>query len=456
MFYRIRLPKGRIVILCSLLFPILSSLHAARWRDITPEEFAQKEPLVDPDYGAEIIFSETTLHQQLIETGTTGSFQTYNRIKVFNEKGVEELANFELTYSKGREIRRVEGRTIKPDGTIIKLEKEDIFDQEVIRKGRSNIRATSFAFPNLEPGDIIELQYSQRSGNSAYFVEVDFLNNLPAQRVNRKITPFNVSGIGSKIIWYNMPGFEGKPNRGTWEFELTNLPAKIDEPYSLPDLHIGPYVVLYYYNSEPREKVYWAERSKELYKEGRRRLKPSKDIEEFVAKHTAKTKTLMGQLNALYQYCQHEIKNHEYSYGVYTSKELEDLPTNDNPHETFTRGHGTPENINALFGGMARALGLKAELATTNDIRKMVFREGSKVSFALRDEVVALEIEGEWKFFNPGMPFLRFNALEWFACGSKALIGDRKGAPLTLVPMPGADFPLEPERESSALMSRAI
>ncbi|MCB1120954.1 MAG: DUF3857 domain-containing protein [Verrucomicrobiae bacterium] len=192
---------------CISLFLLLAtSVKAARWRDITPEEFAQKEALVDPEFGAEIIFSEAKLEQDITYSGiTTGSFQFYNRIKVFNEQGVEEISKFELVYSKGREIRRVEGRTVKPDGTVIELDRDDIFDKEVIRKGRTNLRATSFAFPNLEPGDIIELQYSQRSGKTAFFVTIDFTSKLPAQRVLRELKPFNFSGVGHRIIWFNIP-----------------------------------------------------------------------------------------------------------------------------------------------------------------------------------------------------------------------------------------------------------
>ncbi len=429
------------VVTVSFFFLTHCILDAARWRDVTPEEFALKKPVVDPEYGAEILFSEATLVQELTEYGTTGSFRYYNRIKVFNEKGVEDLSKFELTYLEGAEILRLEGRTVKPDGTVIKLEKDNIFDQEVIRTSRRKMRATSFAFPNLEPGDIIELQYRQRTGDSAFLLQIPFLSTLPAQRVYRKITPFTEEGIGNKIIWFKMPDFDGKPKRrGTWEFELFNLPAKTEEPYALPDLHLGPFVVLYYYNSEPKNKTYWVERSRELYKKGRRGMKPSKQIEDFVKAHTKGAKSVTDALTKLYLYCQAEINNHDYSHGVYTEKELEDLPKNDTPQETYSRGHGTPENINALFGSMARALGLKAELASTNDIRFMLFNEGSQYFFALRDDCAAIEIDGEWKFFNPGSPFLPFDSIAWWACGSKALIGRSKRGELTLVPMPKAEF----------------
>ena len=435
---------GRIVS-SALLLSTLNLLDAARWRDITPEEFAQKEPIVDPESGAEILFSEATLEQEFLEGLTIGSFQFYNRIKVFNEQGVEEMSKFELTYNKGQEIRRVEGRTIKPDGTVIELDKDSIFDQDVVKKGRSNVRATSFAFPNLEPGDIIELRYSRRTGREAFVVGMEFLNELPAQRVYRSIKPFSAEGIGNKIMKFQLPNVKLERNRrGAYEFELSNLPAKPDEPFSFPDMHLGPFVILYYFVDEPSLKTYWKARSKELFSDGKRKLKPSKQIQQFVEEHTAKASTVDDKLRMLYRWCQSELTNHRYSYGVYTAKEREALPENFSPQHTFSRKHGTPDDINELFGAMARSLGLQAQLTSTNDIRNMIFNENVKAYFALNDNCVAVDIDGDWRFFNPGgSPFLAFDSLPWWACGSQALIGDSKDKKLVPVPMPTADYSIQ-------------
>ena len=423
-------------------FTALAQLNGARWRKISPEEFAMSEPVVDPESGAEILFSEARLEQEFNEYGTSGSFQYYIRVKVFNDKGVEELSQMEFTYSKGREIRRVEGRTVKPDGTAIEIDRDNIYDQEVIKKGRSNIRAVSFAFPNLEAGDIVEFQYSKRTGREAYVVEMDFLESLPSQRVYRKLTPFVAEGVGDKILVFQMPGIELKKDRqGAYEFEFHNLPAKPDEPYSFPDIHLGPYAVLYYFNFEPGMKNYWRDRSKELYSDSRKKLKPSRDIEEFVKEHTQEAESIEDKLRMLYQWCQSEPQNLHYSYGVYTDKEREELKENFSAQHTFERKYGYPTDINELFGAMARSLGLEVQLASTNDIRGMIFNEGLKAFFALDDPCVAIKMGDDWKFYNPGLsPFLAYDSLPWWACGSPALIGHRKEKFLQSVPTPKADY----------------
>ncbi|MCB1120955.1 MAG: transglutaminase domain-containing protein, partial [Verrucomicrobiae bacterium] len=221
---------------------------------------------------------------------------------------------------------------------------------------------------------------------------------------------------------------------------MTNLPATSDEPYSMPDMHLGPYVILYYFNSEPKKERYWRDMGKELYSEAKKRMKPSRDIESFVETRTKGAVTVRDKLKMLYVYCQDEITNHDYSYNIYTAQELKDLPENFSPQDTFERGHGSPEDINNLFGSMARAMGLNAEIAKTNDIRTMLFTENSTYTFALPDQCAAVKIDDEWNFFNPGSPFLPFDSLTWWAAGSKALIGDAKEANLVMVPMQKADF----------------
>ncbi|GAB5561369.1 MAG: hypothetical protein SynsKO_30160 [Synoicihabitans sp.] len=425
-----------------IFLTIFAVAGAARWREITPEEFAQSEPKVDPDFGAEILFSEATLEQEWNEGGTYGSFEYYTRIKVFNEQGVEEVSRIELTYAKGREIRSVSGRTVKPDGTVVPLEKDSIFDQAVVRKGRTNVRATTFAFSNLEPGDIVELQYRKNTGDEAYVIGMDFQGELPSQRVFRSIRPFSVEGIGDKILKFQLPDVELKKNRkGAYEFELFDVPAKVDEPFALPEVHLGPYIMVYYFNFEPRLKTYWRERAKELSSEGRSKMKVSSAIKDFVRKETADISDPREKLRKLYHWCQSEPTNLRYSYGIYTQSERKALKENFTPQDTFSREYGTPKNINSLFGAMAKSLGMEVQFASTNDVRDMLFNENVKAFFALADECVAIRLNGEWEFFNPGgSPFLPFDSIPWWACGSKALVGNAKNDPLHDVPMPTADY----------------
>jgi len=418
-------------------------LRGASWKKITPEEFALAEPSVDSEYGAEILFSEATLEQELNEHGTAGRWRVYTRIKVFNQNGVEQLAKKELTYRKDYKITSIRGRTVKPDGRVIPLERKDIFDQEVVKKGTTQLRAKRFAFPGLEAGDIVELQYYQDPGQSAWFVEMEFQDWLPAQRVRRRLKPLSEFGIGWRLATFQ---WDGRPieraSNGFFDFEFTNMPAKVDEPYSVPNIHRAPLVLLYYFNTgtEPGMKNYWRSVAKELYREGKKKLKPSKEIESFVKERTKGMESDEERLKALYLYCQDEITNHHYSHGIFTSKELEELPENYNAQHTFSRGHGTPANINQLFGAMAQILGYEPRFAKAPDNRFLYFNPNQPIPFSLSEESVALKMDGGYRFFNPGNPFLPADSIEWWCYGNKIMVGMDKGEFMVDAPMPEASY----------------
>ncbi len=332
---------------------------------------------------------------------------------------------------------------MKPDGRVIPLEKKDIFDQEVIKKGTTKLRAKRFAFPGLEPGDIVELQYNQNPGRSAWYVEMEFQDWLPAQRVRRRLKPISEFGIGWRIASFQWDGRSlERESNGYFDFEFTNMPAKADEPYAVPNMHKGPMVLLYYFNTgtEPPMKNYWRGVSKELYREGKKKLKPSKDIEAFVKERTKGMKSEEEKLRSLYLYCQDEITNHHYSHGIFTSKELEELPENFNAQHTFSRGHGTPSDINQLFGAMAKVLGYEPQFAKAPDNRFMFFNPRQPIPFSLSEERVALKRNGKYRFFNPGNPFLPASSIEWWCYGDKVMVGMDKGDFMVDAPMPDASY----------------
>jgi hypothetical protein len=61
---------------------------------------------------------------------------------------------------------------IKPDGSVVILKKEDIFEKEIIRIEGIKVKVKSFAMPGLEVGSILEYRYREVSdfGLQAYLV----------------------------------------------------------------------------------------------------------------------------------------------------------------------------------------------------------------------------------------------------------------------------------------------
>ena len=83
------------------------------------------------------------------------SHNYYARIKVLTEKG-KEAATVEIPYYGGAySIGSVSGRTIHPDGSILELEKDAIFERALNKTGDLRIKSLTFTLPGVEPGSII-------------------------------------------------------------------------------------------------------------------------------------------------------------------------------------------------------------------------------------------------------------------------------------------------------------
>lgn len=435
-----------VSLFCFVFFWSMSDhLEATEWREITEQEFAYTEPQVDPEYGAEYLFSESVVRFEgafglwQMDRLNARTIQVYERIKVFNQLGIEQILKTELSYYKGNEIRDLACRTVKMDGSSYELDESSIYDVDQYNRRKFNLRAKTFAFPDLEPGDIVDIRYTRNIPFLRGLFEFEFIKKLPAQRVSYKIKPYH-SGVGVKFNTYLMPDADITPDKsGYYEFELLDVPARTYEPYAVPRIQSEPYVILYYFRDEPREKRYWEERAKNLYHRGRSSLKPRRELSHRLDSVTEHASSDLERLELAYYFCQNEIINLDYPRGKLTSIEIEELKTNQSSRDTLKRGYGTPEDIRKLFGSMARALGFRVEYADVNDNGFLLFNENTKAGYMLPDTCIAVEIKGQFEYFNPGKPYLPFGQLDWWNRGSLALIGQSKGYEFRDLPMPRSD-----------------
>src|SRR5690348_14955287 len=96
------------------------------WRPVTPAELQMKAPFVEPDADAEAIFWDTW-----IDNGDPEKLILlhYVRVKVFTDRGRERYSKFDVPYFQGLKIKDLEARVIRPDGSIIEIGKDDIFER---------------------------------------------------------------------------------------------------------------------------------------------------------------------------------------------------------------------------------------------------------------------------------------------------------------------------------------
>jgi hypothetical protein len=144
---------------------LVSSLLAAEWRPINPEDLSLKKSKIDPDADAEALFRDVRL---LNEASTFGYphnvIAEYIRLKIFIERGKDKYANVQIPCWGKSVISSVEGRTIEPNGTIVELKKAAIFEKTAEKKAGQRTKVISFAMPAVEPGSIIEYRWTNNVG----------------------------------------------------------------------------------------------------------------------------------------------------------------------------------------------------------------------------------------------------------------------------------------------------
>ena len=182
-----RLLMARLLSAGVLLFAEGAATALAEdWKPIDPAHLAMKAPTVEKDADAEVIFWEARVHDDRESYRTV--FNHYLRIKVFTERGKESQSKVDLGSIGDVNISDIAGRTIKPDGTIVELKKDAVFERTAVKFGSIKVKVKSFAMPGVEPGCIIDYRWKQERYLS-YYKRLYFQRDIPIQTVKYFLRP---------------------------------------------------------------------------------------------------------------------------------------------------------------------------------------------------------------------------------------------------------------------------
>ena len=252
------------------------------WRPVTPEELQMKTPKVEADADAEAIFWEVRLDDKKL---SKMSYSHYVRVKIFTERGRERFSKMDIPFTKGKKVENVAARVIKPDGTIIDLKPQDIFEREIAKAGKQKVMAKSFAVPGIEPGVIVEYQYSEVIKNdSATGERLIFQRDIPLQKVSYYVRPYGESTLSFNT--YNMPETRFvEDKKGFSVGTMYDVPAFKEEPYMPPDDEVRKWVYLSYRNL--RTLFQWSFVSMAYAETLKKLSKPNKEVKAKAAELTA-------------------------------------------------------------------------------------------------------------------------------------------------------------------------
>lgn len=415
------------------------------WKPIEPAHLALKSSTVEKEADAEAIFWEVR-----IDDNPDGDliFNHYIRVKVFTDRGRESQSKIDLIYGKifrnEIKINDIAARTIKPDGSIVELNKKDIFDRTVVKTSGLKYKARSFAMPAVEPGCIIEYRWREVWVNTnADNVRLQFQRDIPVQRVRYLIKPYSYEGMTFKsLTFHGKPSPWVKEKDGFYSTTMTDVPAIYDEARMPPENEVKTWMLVYYQRASD-DKIsadkYWTDYAKSFYDVTKSLIKPNDEIKKLAPTLVADAKSDDEKLERLFEFCRTKIKNASNDASGLTSDERARLKDNKNPSDTLKRGVGTSVDIDWLFAALANAAGFDARIVLSPDRGDQFFDKSVANSYFVYPLNIAVNVGGTWKFFNPGYSYIPFGMLRWQEEGQPALITDPKLPVWVETPMSKAD-----------------
>ncbi len=400
------------------------TVHAAgeEWRPVEPAHLSLKAAMVEPNADAEAIFWDIKIddggYDDLV-------LSHYVRIKIFTERGRDKHSKVDIPYIGGIKIKDVAARTIKPDGSVVELAKEDIIEKMVVKVSGLKLKTKTFAFPGIEPGAIIEYKWKEvRSNSSANNLRLQFQREIPVQAVTYRFKPAGKSSF--QVRAFNMKDFDFQKEKDGFQIAtVNNMPAFREEPMMPPEESVRSWAMVKYFSLFSMFVAYPL-LAFEVHRGSQPLMKVDKDIKLKAAEIIAGAATDDEKLNKILDFCRTNIKNTD-DKNAFTEEQLEKLKDNKKPADTLKRGVGSGADINLLFAALANAAGFEARIALLpdrGDVSLIV-----TCLFQARFVLPPSEcVRGEsWKFFDPSFKYIAPGMLRWQEEGVDGLIADSIG-----------------------------
>ncbi len=411
----------RRVIIPLILF-LAISFHAVKaaafdWDPVTDAEKSMKSNPLDPGAGAVVLFKhgEVDVIEQQSLFWTT-RIRTYARIKIFNDAG-RDAANISVDAPKNMRISKVEGRTILPSGQIIPLDPSKVFRGKAYESGKNfAIIETSFTFPSVVPGAIIEYQieeYEDWFFPPQWVFDTRGLGTLESTlRVvigpRLSMAQFPLETTVSKISASHVDTVKGVQ----YDFSVKNLHPIQIEPFSLPYRDLATIMLF-----APRQLGFngevfplitdWNDVAKQTSQDFKTMEKNEKETRN-------KAKDLAGNLSdpqkkaeAIYQYIQQNIASSNV-IGVRLGRHADDI---------LTDKRGDPDEINALFVIMLKEVKVDANLVLVATRNWEALAGGFPNYSQFSRAITRLNFKNGAAFADPADPASPFGEVPWFDRG---------------------------------------
>lgn len=458
MKYRVAL--YRMFLMLVLIICLNSFSAGADWNYLDPALLTETVPTIEKDADVEGIFWEIWV------TGEGRVFDStvlkhYVRLKIYNERGIDYAKKAEIRYIDGLDVANIEGRTIKPDGTVVELSPDDVFETTLAASEKVGLKAKTFAMPALEPGVVVEYRWKETRFFNTFsrylprfdmpiHKETSLLNtfsryplqfDVPMRSVTLHLFPQDSRASMSAVL-FNHPEKELEEDAGGYyKLTLQNVPAFRAEPLMPPEDSVRAFLLVsyLYFVTYSTTTDYWEELSKSTHKRINKQIKPNNDIKEKTSQVIGTSELPDEMIGKIFQFVRARIKNIDGDASGLTQQQREEFKENDTASGVLKKGMGTSYDILMLFASMLKAAGLDAWIAYTGDRSDFFFNPKHGTSCFLSRYNVAVQIADEWKFYNPSAKYLPFGMIPWQEEDNYAFITDSENPFFVIIPASPAE-----------------
>jgi hypothetical protein len=401
---------------------VTASIYAPRagafdWAAVTDAEKSMKSNALDPGAGAVVLFKRGQM--EVLEKSSlfwTTRVQTYTRIKIFNDAG-RESANVSVEAPKNMRFSKIEGRTILPSGQIIPLDSSQVFRGRSYESGRNYaIMKTSFTFPSVEIGAIVEYQTEEYvdwffpppwifDTNEVGTIESS-LRVLIGPRLGMAQYPLDTTVTRLSVT-------KKDTVQGTqYDFAVKNLHQIRSEPYSVPFRDQATMVIFTPHEIAFGGDIYpiitkWDDVAKEISQEFGNMEKSQKETKNKAKELAEKLPGARTKAAAIYKYLQQNITSSNL-IGINLGRTADDL---------LNSKRGDPDEINALFVMMLREVKVDADMVAVATQNWQTLLRGFPNFSQFSRIVTRVNFKDGATFADPAEPAAPFGELPWFDRG---------------------------------------
>lgn len=433
------------LVVCLTLLCATDRAQVQAWKPIDPAHVALKAAAVEKDADAEAIFWEVYVKDEFEGADPVKTFSNYIRIKIFSERGAENHGKVDIIYSNRGNVREIAARTIKPDGSIVEMKKDAVFDREIVRLSGVKVKAKSFALPAVEPGAIVEYRWIERRPWTSVYTRLQLQRDFPIQSVKYYIKPSGDLQMGMRSISFHCPNVPFVRERdGYYSVSFNNMPAFHEEPRMPPEDQVRSWMLLYY---SDKDKIvpekYWKEYGKRVFEATRGAMKVTDEVRRAVTEAVGDASEPEQKLERMVAFCRTKIKNINDDTTVMSEQERKTLKENRSPADTLKHGYGKGPDIDLLFAAMATAAGFETRLINLSDRGDIFFDPHLADDYFLNVYDIAVKVGADWKFIDTSSIYVPFGMLRWQQEGLQGLLADPKDPVFVQTPVSPAEKSME-------------